>query len=362
VLAANSGLVLIDAADNSVKPNKVAPKMLELPEHEFAKRVYNDYMSKNNIYETHYITYIRLFDGEGWVPWHECRKEVVDLLKTCPVGKFVQYADFQKYMEIFHKKFFRKHINRAVYLQGYDFGDDYYGGYNPDWYECDDRIIQTILEFLGVIGVIDIAYKERVPWIRCAGGDFYIGVAGFNITPLGAWLLGLHKEYAAPKKANAEGTNTGVGLTVNDDNTVVITGLKERIKHEIYLSRFLTKIESDENNAVYLVDFPAIVKAYDMGVEPREVYNYLERESKTPMPKNLSYNFRKWQMQVGRLKIRTVTILESDDEDLLTDFLENRTIHNQTVEAVKNAVIINDGSKKKVKAALNKEEWLVDTR
>jgi hypothetical protein len=154
VLSANIGLVDIDKMYN-VRPGRMSINLLSNPPHLFAKKLFESYIRKNNIYETHYITYISVYDGEHCIDWASCRRPIIKLLKTCPAGQWVAYEDFEKYAAIFHGDFFRKLCNCSVFVQGLR---SVYGSYNPDWDECEAQIIRLILSFLGAMGILDIAY------------------------------------------------------------------------------------------------------------------------------------------------------------------------------------------------------------
>lgn len=358
VLSANSGL--IEITDNlTVKPSKNATILLSKPPHELAKQLFYDYMKKNMIYETHYLTYIQVYDNEGWLNWDKCRRPIIDLLKTCPVGRFVKFSDFEKYALIFCEDFFRQITNCSVFLRGFDFGygSGYGNQYYPDWDECDVQIIRLILSFLSAIGMIDIAYTERTPRIKYSGDDYCIGISGFRITSLGAWILGLTKEYNAPKAVSVQAAEGG--MIIQHDHTVLISGLKSRIEHETYLSRFLTKISDDVNIAVYKIDFQSMVRASAIKLNPKQIKSYLEKASDKPLPENVARSLNDWQTKVGRVVIRTVTILETDDSLLLQELTHIKGMDKYVSDKISNAVVIDGDEQKKVKTLVEKNGWLL---
>jgi hypothetical protein len=137
--------------ENNVLPGKSSPEMLSMPIHELAKKLFSDYCLENKIYELNYITYITAYDGNWRIKWHECRKPIIELLKSCPVEKFIQFKDFIKYAKIFCEDFFRRLLNRAVMIKGYNYGYGSYGGEEPDWDECEAQIIRLIMSFLSAM-------------------------------------------------------------------------------------------------------------------------------------------------------------------------------------------------------------------
>ncbi|MDR1194087.1 MAG: helicase-associated domain-containing protein [Peptococcaceae bacterium] len=357
-LAANCGLVDINR-DGAVSPGKNAVELLSKSPRELARHIFNSYTAENKIYETRYLTYISVYNGDWSVKWSLCRKPIIDLLKGCPVGQFVKFEDFDEYASILRGDFFRKLLDCAVIIKGYDFGYDYYpGSYSPDWDECEARLIAQILSFLGAIGAVDIAYTENVPRIKYADDDFGVGIAGFRVNNLGAWLLGLAKEYDGPQTAAIQSADGG--LLVQPDHTVIITGLRSRIEHEIYLSQFMTKVSNDANVAIYKIDFPSMVKASGQKIGPGQVKAYLKEASEKPLPENVARSFDDWQAKVGRVKIRTVTVLETDDRLLLEELKSVKGIADSVVDEINSAVVIHDSWAKKVKALAEKNGWLVE--
>jgi hypothetical protein len=356
ILAANSGLIDIDMKGN-VSPGKKSPEMLDMPPHEMAKRLYEDYRRENKIYELHYITYITAYDGDHWIKWHECRKPVLALLKTCPAETFIQFRDFDKYVKIFCGDFFRRLLNCAVMVKGYNFGYDYYGRYDPDWDECESQIIRLILCFLSAIGMVDIAYTENVTRIKAGDDDFCVGIAGFRINRLGAWVLGVTDTYEAAETVSASGEDGG--LIVLPDYSVVISGLKCRIEHETYFSRFLSRVSVDENAAIYKLDFSSVIRAHDNSITPQKIKTALIKASGKPLPDNVIRSLDDWQAKVGRVKIRTMTVLETDDELLLEEIKHIKGIGEIIISGLHHAVAIDSSGQKKAKSLIEKNGWLV---
>ena len=359
VLSANIGLLDIDKT-GVVKPSENSIELLANPPHLFAKKLFEAYTKKNKIYETHYITYISVRDGEAWIDWEKCRKSVIELLKTCPVSKWVKFDEFEKYMAIFDGNFFRKLLNCAVFIQGFNSGYSYYGGQTPDWDECDAQIIRLILSFLGAMGILDIAYTEKIRRFKEVKNDFCVGISGFRITPLGAWILGLTDNYEASDTRALQAEEGG--LIVQPDHTVVISGLKSRIEHESYLSGFLTKISSEDNVSVYRADFQSMVRAFNNGIQPIEIKSYLEKSSSRPLSENVARSFDGWQLKIGKVKIRTVTLLETDDALLLEELIHANGMGALLSGKITHAAIIADNKNHaRVKSIAEKNGWLVET-
>jgi len=205
--------------------------------------------------------------------------------------------------------------------------------------------------------MIDVAYTEKIPRLK-RGKDYCVGIAGFRITKLGAWILGLTDKYEAVETPKVQNENSG--LIVQPDYSVIISGLKCRIEHEPYLSKFLTKISTYEKAATYKLDFQSIIKAFDSGITPQTIKTYLKKASVSPLPENVEQSLDDWQAKVGRVKINNVTIIETDDKKLLDEIKHIKSMANITIRDINNAVVINGDEQKKAKTLIEKNGWLVE--
>jgi len=356
VLAANSTLLDIDK-DGYVKPGTNAPALLSKPPHELIKQLFTDYLKQNKIHELHFVTNIGIRDSYWQIDWYKCRNSIIELLKICPVEKFITFESLNKHAEMYSGNFFRRLFYGDVVLRGYKI-DRYYGDpYELDWDECEAQIIRLSLTFLSAMGLVDIAYTENVARIKYADDDFCVGIAGFRITKLGAWVFGLRDKYETtnpPITLNDEGQ-----LLVLPDYSVIISGLKCRIEHETYFSKFLTRHSVDGNAAVYKLDFPSIIRAHDINITPQKIKKALQKASGKPLPDNVGRSLDDWQLKIGRVKIRTLTLLETDDALLLEEIKHIKGMGSIITNELLHAIAIDDQQQKKAKTLIEKNGWPV---
>jgi len=357
LLATNSGLLDVDK-DGFVCPGKAVTNLLSGQPHELAKHLFDDYIEKNTIAEIRYMSYIAFYDGYWRINWSECRKTIVDLLKKCPIEKFLKFEDFNNHARLFCGSFFRRLFYGDVIVKGYKFNSYYFGFYKPDWDECEAQIIRLIMSFLSAMGLVDIAYTENVARIKYANDDFCVGIAGFRITKLGAWVFGLTDKYQPTKTMST--LNDQGQLIVLPDYSVIISGLKCRIEHETYFSKFLTKVSVDGNAAIYKLDFPSIIRAHDNNIIPQKIKKDLQKASGKPIPDNVTRSLDDWQLKIGRVKIRVLTVLETDDALLLEEIKHIKGFGSVIKNSLPHVIEIDGAQQKKTKTLIEKNGWPVD--
>jgi hypothetical protein len=359
VLSVNSGLLNINKEEH-VCPGKNVSKLLSVSSNMLAKQLFDDYIKENSIQELQHITHIAVRDGYWKIEWHKCRKTIIDLLKNCPVEKFLKYEDFDNHVKMFYGNFFRRTYYYKVVVKGYKF-NDYYDAmyYEPEWSECESQIIRLILSFLSAIGLVDIAYTENVARIKYANDDYCVGIAGFRITKLGAWVIGITDKYQTPKSVNT--INDKGQLLVLPEYSVIISGLNCRIEHETFFSKFLTKNSVDGNAAVYKLDFQSIIRAYNLNITPQKIKKTLQKASDKPLPDNVIRSLDDWQLKIGRVKIHTLTILETDDALLLEEIKHIKGFERIIINELHHAVAIDSEQQKKAKIIIEKNGWPVES-
>ncbi|MCL1965947.1 MAG: helicase-associated domain-containing protein [Candidatus Bathyarchaeota archaeon] len=357
VLAVNSGLLNIDR-EGVVCPGKDVSNLLSIASNVLAKQLFRAYINENDIQEIQYATHITVSGFYWQVEWHRCRKIVVDLLKKYPVEKFLKYEDFDNHVKMFHGDFLRRTRYCRVSIRGYSFSDYYDSiNYEPDWDECESQIIRAILSFLSAMGLVDIAYTENVARIKYANDDYCVGIAGFRITNLGAWVFGITDKYQTAKIVST--LNDQGQLIVLPDYSVIISGLKCRIEHETFFSKFLTKVSVDGNAAVYKLDFQSILRAHDDNITPQKIKKALQKASDKPLPDNVIRSLDDWQLKIGRVKIHTLTILETDDILLLEEIKHIKGFDSIITNDLHTAVAINDEKLKRAKMLIERNGWPV---
>lgn len=207
--------------------------------------------------------------------------------------------------------------------------------------------------YLGTIGAVDIITDDECDDY---GTRTYHVVKYFRLTDLGAYLLGLTKDYVSNTDSNDSELE---GFIIKPDFEVVIANSPKRTAHEVFFERFLIKKTEDVQVSIYKLEFSGIVKAMDLGIPLEEIYRYITDYSTVPIPVNITDTFNEWIQQSKRIKIRTVTILETDDEFLLEEIKNYKTMNTYIKSEIKHALIINPSDIKKIKKLIEKNNRFV---
>ena len=136
------------------------------------------------------------------------RPVVADALERCPVGHWVRFSEFSRFMLANRHTFEITHDPEKLYI-----AESYYGNLGRgDYYEWEllqDRYTLCLLfEYAATLGLIDVVYTDpedaRSDFTDLVSGDSlrflsrYDGLEYFRLNPLGAYCLGISKEYEPP--------------------------------------------------------------------------------------------------------------------------------------------------------------------
>ena len=142
------------------------------------------------------------------------RAVIADALAECPVGSWVSFEAFSRFMQAGNFHFEVSRDPWALYIADAHYGSLGYAGYH-DWHILQERYLLCLLfEYAATLGLIDVAYIEphdarrnfRDLW-GADGLDFlsrYDGLLYFRLNPLGAFCLGLAADYV-PSELEARG-------------------------------------------------------------------------------------------------------------------------------------------------------------
>ena len=100
----------------------------------------------------------------------------------------------------------------------------------------------------------------------------------------------------------------------------------------------------------------------DRSFRMKVIYNgriYLKKECGVKFPENVERSLDDWQAKIGRVWIRSLTVLETDDPLLLEEIKHIKGMDKIVIENLSNAVAINSNQIKKAKTIIEKNGWPV---
>jgi hypothetical protein len=331
LLSVSGGLLNVGSEGLSATARAVAHVSKE--PHKFAAYLFDAFLKDKKLKEIDLMTGLKSKRG---LKFDEARRIVADELKKYPTGVFVPFPDFEKYIRRTNKHFARP-----------DDGYVWSGNYAADWDNYERKLLNRFLAAFCALGMLDLAWGKGQ---RTYSEEFDSTVMAFRITKLGEYVLGMTDSYTPPQAKEDESEG---GFTVLPDYSIMLPESKDRLKHEMYFERFLTKISDDPKMAVYKLDFESAARALSHGISIDSIGKYLQASEK-PLPDNVIRALKDWEKQAGRIKIRQVTLLECDDPILLEELLHIKGMGEYVLDRPNAAAVLKPYSDKKAKELIEK--------
>lgn len=99
-------------------------------------------------------------------------------------------------------------------------------------------------------------------------------------------------------------------------------------------------------------------KALELKLSIKEIYKYLLEETEDNIPQNVKEKFNEWIANERKIKVKTITIIETDEENL-HEILRNNKI-KPYIKEVRNEILeIDDKDIKNIQKELEKQEKFI---
>ncbi|NRY63790.1 helicase-associated domain-containing protein [Clostridium beijerinckii] len=320
---------------------KMAEEFLTMNTVEKCKEILNAYIFAKDIDELKRIKELKV-KAEYYGNYANCRNLILNYLEKVPIDRWISIEQLLKYIKKLDRNFLRKEVG-TIYTYS-----DYERYYYPDqnyWEEEAGRFIEVVLmEYLTTIGMVDVLIKQDYT-------DYdieYFKVTYFKLTSLGAHILGINKDY----KIEEIEDETGIIIQPNYE-IMVPEGLMKDV-HCINLDKFAEKL-SEDTVSIYKISFKSMVMALDNDISIEEVIEYLKDASKNRIPENVLMSLNEWNEKSKKIKIRKVTIVETDDKYLLEELKSYKEIKKDIAKELPYAFEINSKNANKVKRNIEKK-------
>ena len=236
------------------------------------------------------------------------RPAIADALAQCPVGRWVQYDDFARFMLASSFDFSVTRDPWHLYIADPNYGSLGYAGHH-DWDILQGRYVLCLLfEYAATLGLIDVAYTDpkgaRSDYWDMWGADEleylsrYDGLEYFRLNSLGAWCLGVASTYEPDTRPACGALSVFPDLRLH-----ARTGLSP---DENLLLDTYANAESDD---VWRLDRDKILAAIENGHAADELREYLAVRDEQPLPETVEGLLRNVERNARALRIQGPALL-----------------------------------------------------
>lgn len=234
-------------------------------------------------------------DGKLAITNAKKRREcVTKTLQDCPVGKWIKFEDFSKYLKASGNLFEVTYDPRSLYVGYCPVSTLEYRGVSI-WEIVDESYIRCVLlEYAATLGLIDVAVVSphavrKAPAISLDLDDIlsrYDGLLYFRLTPLGAYCLGKTKTFVRPKAKYETKLQVLANMRINlvegklpPDCLAMIESFAEPIAENAWEISQTRCLEACENN-LSVESFRNVLERFDDQPLPDKVEAFLAKIAK----------------------------------------------------------------------------------
>ena len=281
------------------------------------------------------------------------RLDVAFALADCPVGKWIGFDDFSRFMRAADYDFIVTRDPWRLYLGEPRHGSLGYAG-NHDWDILQGRYVLSVLfEYAATLGMIDVAYTHpdgaRPDFTKNGGADDlaylsrYDGLRYFRLNPLGAYCLGEVDAYEPTLPPPA------VRLIVFPDLRMRVEGTLP--SHEHLLLETVANPESDD---AWRLDPGRILAAMENGYKLKELREFLSARDDQPLPETVEGFLRNLERGEHALKSRDAALLiECADKDVAARLAADRKTAPLCLPAGERHVVVRAKDEKRFRKAVH---------
>ena len=329
---------IIESKSGYVSLGKKYQDYVKLNKVEKARLLLEGYIKSNIINETKRLMNA-VYKVRENIKLMTSRETIINYIKLFPVNQWVESHNLKKMLRVKKINFLREATGEV--LQRDEYSNWFYDASYQDFeYSFIDSVLMDYLAILGIVDVtIDANYTnyER----------FYLSVGDVRLTSFGAMVLELVKE--------EEKEEIKKPFLINEHYEIVIEERSKRMEYELYFERFLDKVKETSEETVYEFSFKGLAKAYDLGINPKNVLEYLQKESSS-VPEKLLKKINIWLKSLDKITIKTVTILEAP-KDIMSVLCADEKIQVLKETSKEEHIIINGKKAQEVKKQIEQNTY-----
>lgn len=246
------------------------------------------------------------------------RENVIEALSWCPTHTWISIADFYRAIKIWHLDFEVETTQWSnLYAGPYkEYGQMSGGSY---WRIVHGLYINAIImEYLGTIGAVDVAYVSDEYSLIDTDGHYqeeafslHEGLFYFRINNWGAFLLGQADEYvpAAPRKQDL--------FTIDDER--VVTLLAELRPNELLQ---LEAVAEPLPQGGYQLDTEKLLTAVESGLAFTQLTDFLQANHRGDLPPTVSDWLARLEGNIGLFREGETAVFIHLDKPALKELVE----------------------------------------
>ena len=279
------------------------------------------------------------------------RRVIAGALAECPVGRWVRFDDFSRFMRAVPFHFEVTQDPWRLYITDQEYGSLGYDSYHG-WRIVQGRYLLCVLfEYAATLGMVDVAYVHpkgaRRDYIHMWGTDDlgylsrYDGLMYFRLNALGAYCLGVADTYeTGPGQANTS-------LSVFPDRRVRLNGAlsaEERLLLETYAVA--------EMDGIWRLDSDRILSALENGAEEGELRRFLAERDDQPLPETVEGFLRGIERGASALKFGgTALLIECADAEIAARIVADSRLAKLCLPAGDRHLVVKTRSEKAFRKA-----------
>jgi hypothetical protein len=332
-------------------------KALGVAPHETLREAWQRWVKNRNFDEFNRVDTIKGQNGAGkrGLTGKSARREaIVEALKHCPAGAWVEFTKFSRFMQAANYTFEVTRDPWELYIEEKHYGNLGYEGY-ADWHIVQARYLLAVLfEYAATLGLLDVAYiapeNARRDYRDLWGTDDYEflsrydGLQYFRLNPLGAYCLGLADKYeATPLKI----TST---LTVLPSLKVVVSGEPLAMDETLLLEAYADKLSAQEWHLSLRKTMAAVENGRNVG----ELREFLEKREEQFLPETVERFLRDAGDKKRRFKDNgTAFVLDCGSLELAEILSDNVSLKRYCRHAGGSSLLVYTENEEKFRHALH---------
>lgn len=337
-----SNAKLISTKGSKTELTSAGIKALSMEPHEIIDKLWKRWIEASKFDEFKRINDIKGQSAKGHMTAVTSRRHpIAAALSECPVESWVSVDDFSNYMQATGQHFEVSRNTYKLYIGDPEYGHFGYSEYG-EWNTVQFRYLLCLLfEYAATLGLIDVAFKHplnaredyRAQW----GTDDlkwlsrYDGLEHFRLTSLGAYCLGITKEFKASRPAS------NLKLSVFTNLTIKVTAGSPNTSENLLLETWAQPLKDQ----TWSLDAERAINAVERGRNIQDFTNFLQEHEEQPLPESVEGFLRSCESDGKALKRQGAGIFfECRDSRTAELICAQKPLHNKCFQVGDTGIVV----------------------